>query len=390
MFQHRLAVLCMPVAFVFSTMAFAAENPFMGSWALTPTTGGAGWLEVKQAEGYLDGTLLWMGGSPEPQTRVWMDGDNLCMLRVWNEEVRDAAGKVMRTVTHPVSLTATLTGDALHGFLSQPSNDGTGVWKDEFTGMRTPPLPPKPDLSKLRFGDSIALIDGRDLEGWAVIGGAHWSTLGLKKPDGSAAQGWVPKDESVANGWSVRGNVLANDPVQKEGQPYIRYGNLQTIQDFEDFNLTTEVNVPPNGNSGIYLRGIYEIQVIDSFGKPPDCHNMGAVYGRITPIVAAEKPAGEWQTLDITLVDRHATVKLNDQTIIDNQPIAGCTGGALWSDQMRPGPIYLQGDHTAVQYRNMVLRPVLKWASGGLRGSLGQTAWDALKANMATIRYGPQ
>jgi hypothetical protein len=132
------------------------------------------------------------------------------------------------------------------------------------------------------------------------------------------------------------------------------------MQDFGDFNLTAEVNVPPNGNSGIYLRGIYEVQVIDSFGKPLDCHNMGAVYGRITPMVAAEKPAGEWQTLDITLVDRHATVKLNGQTIIDNQPIAGCTGGALWSDQMRPGPIYLQGDHTGVQYRNMVLRPVVK------------------------------
>ena len=78
------------------------------------------------------------------------------------------------------------------------------------------------------------------------------------------------------------------------------------------------------------------------------------------PAVAAEKPAGEWQTLDITLVDRHVTVKLNGQTVILNQPVAGCTGGALWSDQLRPGPIYLQGDHTAVQYRNMALRPVLK------------------------------
>ncbi len=358
--RHRFACLFILTVSLLFGYASAADNPFLGSWALTPTTGGAGWLEVRQAEGYLDGTLLWMGGSPEPQTRVWMDGDTLCALRVWNEKLRDASGKAVRTVVHPVSLTATLSGDALHGFLSQPSNDGVGVWKDEFTGTRTPPLPPRPDLSKLRFGTPVALINGRNLEGWAVIGGAHWSTLGLKKPDGSAAQGWVPKDESVANGWNVRDGVLANDPAQKEGQAYIRYGNLQTMQDFEDFNLTTEVNVPAGGNSGIYLRGIYEIQVIDSFGKPLDCHNMGAVYGRITPAVAAEKPAGEWQTLDITLVDRHATVKLNGQTIIDNQPIAGCTGGALWSDQMRPGPIYLQGDHTAVQYRNMVLRPVLK------------------------------
>ena len=340
--------------------ASAADNPFLGSWALTPTTGGAGWLEVRQAEGYLDGTLLWMGGSPEPQTRVWMDGDSLCALRVWNEELRDASGKVIRTVVHPVALTATLSGDRLHGFLSQPSNEGTGVWKDEFTGTRTPPMPPAPDLAGVRYGEPVALINGSDLSGWAVIGGAHWSTLDVKTPEGGAAQGWVPVDKDVANGWTVRDGVLSNNPAQQAGQPFVRYGNLQTMRDFGDFNLTTEVNVPAGGNSGIYLRGIYEIQVIDSFGKPLDCHNMGALYGRITPKVSAEKPAGEWQTLDVTLVARHLTVKLNGQTIIDNEPIAGCTGGALWSDQMRPGPIYLQGDHTAVRYRNMVLRPVVE------------------------------
>jgi hypothetical protein len=86
---------------------------------------------------------------------------------------------------------------------------------------------------------------------------------------------------------------------------------------------------------------------------------MGAVYSRITPSQAAEKPAGEWQTMDITLLQRHVTVILNGKKIIDNQPLLGCTGGALSSDEMRPGPIYLQGDHKAVEYRNIVLRPIL-------------------------------
>jgi hypothetical protein len=89
-------------------------------------------------------------------------------------------------------------------------------------------------------------------------------------------------------------------------------------------------------------------------------HNMGSVYSRLTPSEAAEKPAGEWQTLDITLVDRHVTVVLNGKTIINNQPLLGCTGGALWSDPTRPGPLYLQGDHSGVSYRDMVLRPVVK------------------------------
>ena len=102
------------------------------------------------------------------------------------------------------------------------------------------------------------------------------------------------------------------------------------------------------------------IQVHDSFGKKLDSHNMGALYSRITPSVAAEKPPGEWQTMDLTLVDRHLTVVLNGTTIIDNQPVLGCTGGAMWSDESKPGPIYLQGDHGAVSYRNMVLRPVVR------------------------------
>ena len=85
---------------------------------------------------------------------------------------------------------------------------------------------------------------------------------------------------------------------------------------------------------------------------------MGAIYSRIVPGATEEKPAGQWQQMDITLLDRHVTVKLNGELIIDNKPLLGCTGGALWSDEFRPGPVYLRGDHTGVQYRNIVLRPI--------------------------------
>ena len=105
---------------------------------------------------------------------------------------------------------------------------------------------------------------------------------------------------------------------------------------------------------------MYEIQVFDSYKKELDAHNMGAVYSRIKPLVAAEKPAGSWQTLDITLCDRHATIILNGIKIIDNQPVFGPTGGAILSDVFSPGPIYLQGDHGKVSYRNIVLTPIVK------------------------------
>jgi hypothetical protein len=172
--------------------------------------------------------------------------------------------------------------------------------------------------------------------------------------------GWRLVESGTANGWSFDAGILKNRPVQQEGQPHKNYGNLRTDREFEDFNLTLEVSVPKRGNSGVYLRGIYEVQVADSYGAPTDSHNMGGLYSRITPTVNAAKPAGEWQTLNITLVDRHLTVILNETKVIDNQPVLGCTGGALWSDESRPGPIYLQGDHEAVDYRNVVLRPVIK------------------------------
>jgi hypothetical protein len=87
---------------------------------------------------------------------------------------------------------------------------------------------------------------------------------------------------------------------------------------------------------------------------------MGAIYSRITPTINAEKPPGVWQTMEMTLVDRHVTVMLNGQKIIDNEPLLGCTGGALTSDEFKPGPIYLQGDHTGIHYRNITIAPVVK------------------------------
>ena len=160
-------------------------------------------------------------------------------------------------------------------------------------------------------------------------------------------------------GWSVEDGVLVNR-THHEDKPRRAHKNIRTEREFEDFNLTLEARTLKGSNSGVYLRGIYEVQIFESYGRPVDSHNMGAVYSRICPTVAAEKPIGEWQTLNITLVDRHVTVILNGQRIIDNQPVLGCTGGALWSDPLRPGPIYLQGNHSDLDYRNIVLRPVVK------------------------------
>jgi len=308
------------MALLLATPAFAAEGakPFVGYWALTLPGGTAGWLGVSEDKGQLSASLLWNVGSVDPVKHAEVQGDTLVLTR--------GEGKKAETIT------AKVDGDTLTCTLARPQAASAS-----FTGKRIPPLPPKPDLSKVKFGEPITLFDGTDLIGWS-----------LTDPNNSVSC------------WSVRNGLLTNDlssDLANSGKPP---ANLRTEREFEDFNLTLEVNVSKEGNSGIYLRGIYEVQVYDSHGKKPDSHNMGAIYSRITPTESAERPAGEWQKFDITLVDRHVTVVLNGKRIIDNQPLIGCTGGALWSDQMRPGPIYFQGDHTSVQYRNIVLKPVVK------------------------------
>jgi hypothetical protein len=316
----------------FTTLAQAAENPFMGRWALTLQGDRAGWLGVEEKGGALSSSVLWGGGSVLPTDGTKIEGDSLIVTRLSNAKRKDKEGKeITEKVTE--TLTVKVSGDSLTGSTVKAKADGKTFGQAEFTGKRIPAIPATPDLSKVKFGEPINLFNGKDLSGWRLI----------KADD--------------LNGWGVEDGALINRVVKEPGK---HFGNLRTDAEFEDFNLKLEVRTQENSNSGIYLRGIYEVQVMESFGRPLDSHHMGALYSRITPSVAAEKAIGEWQTMDITLVDRHLTVILNGKTIIDNQPVLGCTGGALTSDESKPGPLFLQGDHTNVDFRNMVLRPVVK------------------------------
>ena len=323
------------VAILFTTgVALAGEDakPFIGNWALTLPGGDPGWLGVTQEKEKLSVSMLWVAGSVTPVDSVSLSNQSLVLTRVRSVPRKDAPGKTDKLTDTFIAL---VTGDKLLLTAKRARADGVGVDTDEVTGQRLPPLPPAPDLTKVKFGEPIPLFNGKDLTGWRLTN---------------------PK---AANGWLVEDGFLLSRIPQVEGQPHKNYGNLRTDREFEDFNLTLETRVAKDGNSGVYIRGVYEIQVRDSFGKPLDSHNMGALYSRITPSVNAEKPAGEWQTLDITFVQRHVTVILNGVKIIDNQPVLGVTGGALSPDEFKPGPIYLQGDHTEAAYRNLVLRPTI-------------------------------
>jgi hypothetical protein len=320
-----------------SLTAQTTINSFFGRWSLY-LPGGAGWLEVHPEKNYPDASLLWYGGSVEPVDNVYMDGDKLVVTKV-SKEVRkkDDYGNAIRTHLITDMYTFELKGEGeLNGVAVSVKKDGSGVNRTKFTGKKIPDLLSAPDLSKIKYGESVELFNGKNLSGWEIM------------------------EKDRTNGFTAANGILVNNPVQKDGEPHVEYGNLRTKKEFEDFNLKIQVNVPAGSNSGIYLRGIYEIQVFDSYGKPLDSHNMGAVYSRIAPTVAAEKPAGEWQDLNITLYKRYVTVILNGIKIIDNQPLLGVTGGAISADEFSPGPIYLQGDHGTIMYRNIVLTPIIE------------------------------
>jgi len=329
----RIEVTAMFLSAALSAAA-AAENPFLGGWALTLPGGAPGWLGVEEAGGGFKASMLWGWGSVEPTASAKVEDGKLIVTRTRDIRRREGGKQVRRTLVE--TITATVDGDTIQLASVAPRENGQGLDTSTFSGKRVPPMPPAPDLANVKFGEPIQLFNGKDLQGWRLT------------------------DPDAANGWGVKDGLLVNVVAQEEGKPQKNYGNLRTDREFEDFNITLETRVPKNGNSGVYLRGIYEVQVEDSYGRRPDSHNMGALYSRIKPTAAAEKPPGQWQTMDITFVDRHVTVVLNGTRIIDNQPVLGCTGGALWSDVSRPGPIYLQGDHTGIEYRNLVLRPVVK------------------------------
>ncbi|MGN0853547.1 MAG: DUF1080 domain-containing protein [Kiritimatiellia bacterium] len=300
-----------------------------GRWAIQKP--GAFWLGVfKDGAGKASASLLWGGGSPSPQFDVKVDGVSATMKQRVKGDKDPAKARIRIT---------TLTASGATADVVFTMTDGTGKvigQPEKAKAKRIPALPPAPDRAKAVYGQPVDLL-ANGLDGWVPMSGNYF-------------------------GWSVKDGVLSNRIKRTaDGKRDGASANLKTKRaDFFDFKIAYDVRVPAGCNSGVYLRGIYELQVLDSYGRPVDCHNMAAFYGRITPRVAAEKPAGEWQHVEALLYKRHITVVLNGVTIIDNEPILGCTGGAITSDEFVKGPIYLQGDHSDADFRNMVLTPVLQ------------------------------
>jgi Domain of Unknown Function (DUF1080) len=319
-FPSALAVLlaCGPISTAFlAPSAFFARpdstSAFLGRWDLTlkaPDREYPSWLELTQENGQWKAQMVGRWGNARPLPKVELSNGHLTFVSPKDEEGSPA----------DLVFVGTLKGQMLSGTLNGP--DGK-TW--QWSGRRAPSLqrsqPPT-------WGKPIQLFDGKDLNGWHT-----------ERPNGTPP--WKVENGSLIS--PGNGPELINDSK------------------FEDFKLHVEFNCGEKSNSGVYLRGRYEVQVeTDSIGEPPS-HHMGGIYGFIAPSPEQPRTPGKWQTYDITLIGRRVTVIQNGKTIIDNQEIPGITGGALDSHEELPGPIYLQGSEEGhVAYRSIVITPAEK------------------------------
>jgi hypothetical protein len=285
----------------------SASDALLGRWDLVTQRGAQtspSWLEVERSgTATLVGQFVGSGGSARPIAKIeFTDGTfRFAIPPQWETNPRD------------ITFEGRLEGDRITG--SMTMGDGQKV---TWSGTRAPSLrratPPA-------WGGSVTLFDGKSLDGWQPVGG---------------------RDSQ----WRAVDGILQN---AKSG------ANLVTAQKFDDFKLHLEFRVPKDANSGVYLRGRYELQVDDAAGLEPSSHHLGGLYGFIAPSENVARPAGEWQSMDATLVGRMLTYELNGKMVICNREIPGITGGALDSAEAEPGPLLLQGDHGPVDYRNIVI-----------------------------------
>lgn len=262
------------------------------------------WLEVRHSGvRTLVGDYVGTGGSARPISKINFSGGTISfsLPPQWEKETND------------ISFEGVMTGDSLSGTMVSAAGK-TSNW----SAVRAPSLRRQ---SEPAWGSPIKLFSGSDLKGWHASG---------------------------ENQWKAEGGILRSP---KSGS------NLITDKTFTDFKLHIEFRYPKESNSGIYLRGRYELQISDSKGMDPVKDQFGAVYGFIAPSEMVAKDAGEWQSYDVTLVGRMITVVANGKTIICNREIPGITGGALNSSEGEPGPFYIQGDHGPVDYRNIIVTP---------------------------------
>ena len=314
-FKKNFRFSLVPVFLLISLVGFGKKVPgeisdslaIQGRWDITVNINGRmlpSWLEIHHSGlKMLVGRFVGTGGSARPISRIYLENGKMSFSipPQWESDPND------------LKVEGTLQGDTLSGTMTFPDGN-TYNW----VGKRAPLLHPKKEPD---WDAPIKLFDGKTVKQWHATG---------------------------ENQWVVENGILRSPHSGS---------NLVSNRTFNDFKLHIEFRYPEESNSGVYLRGRYEVQVIDSKGMEPSSVLLGGVYGFLSPSDMEAKSPGEWQSFDITLIGRMVTIFVNGKRVICNEEIPGITGGALNSDEGAPGPIYLQGDHGPIDYRNIIITP---------------------------------
>lgn len=220
-----------------------------------------------------------------------------------------------------------------------------GLWTLAAPGFADEPKPVEP-------------FNGKDLMGWHVKGNnkerSKWR-VGKAALDPGNPSRFVVSD--------------GTDLVNAEGGGVDIYSEYK----YGDAVIEVELMVPKGSNSGVYVMGEYEVQVLDSFGKKQvDAGDIGALYGAAPPRVNASKPPGEWQKFVIdfrapkfdasgkkTANAKFVKITLNGQVLHENVEMKGPTPSGITGKEAATGPIMFQGDHGPVSYRNIKITPIV-------------------------------
>ncbi|WP_396637271.1 DUF1080 domain-containing protein [Maribacter sp. R77961] len=297
--------------FFFGSLTISAQagHPLEGKWNLTIQQEGKelpSWLEIKHSgNNTLIGRFTYAFGSARPIAEVKKYGDlfYFSIPPQWEPGAAD------------MEFQGKKVGQELRGTMVY--TDGNTY---EWTAVAAPKLP---TVANPKFGKTQKLFNGKNLDGWETNDNNQWEVI---------------------------------DGILTSAKPGI---NLISKEKFKDFKLHAEFRYPKGSNSGLYLRGRYEIQIADNKGLEPSSIYFGGIYGLLTPNTNMAKEAGEWQTYDITLTGRTVTIVANGKTIISEQNIPGMTGGALDNNEAEAGPIMIQGDHGPVEFKSLEITPII-------------------------------
>jgi hypothetical protein len=295
------AVLLAGSVCLLPALAQKTPSPFVGRWDFNTGPHRANWLGVTEKDGALE---------------IWFQptGGNVRQLKDFQAE-----GPHLTLHIDP----ATEKNPAMSWELDAAGGKLTGVQKRgaaslSLTGVRAPALKRDPPAA---WTDPEPLFNGKDLTGWEPI-------------------------EPAQSHWVVENGELVN---QAHGS------NLRGTRPFDDFKLHIEFNCPDDSNSGVYLRGRYEVQLeYEPLDRNPPERRIGSIYGFLAPAAAVPRKPGTWESFDVTLVGRTVTVVHDGVLTIDRKEIPGITGGALDANEGEPGTFYIQGDHTGgLRFRNI-------------------------------------